>query len=501
MTSRPADDRRAVTEPEPSPAPTTPASGGFGRLARDSALFALGAAVGKLVGIVLLPILTRSLSPAEFGRVDVLSTIQSAAASVLLLGMDLAVTRIYADLDDERPRLFPTWLCGVGVVAIPAALALAAGSHGVSRALFETDRYATAVTLTGIAIVGSMVQVVGLTALRNVGRAGAYAAVSGGSLVLNGVLVIALVPSHRSATSALTAMAISMVAGGVASVVVGRRLFAGRPDLDLGRRLLVLGIPLAPAVAATWVAEVANRAILLRRSSADDVAYFSVATRFSSVAVLVVLGFQLAWQPAAFALGASREALQRIADDGRRIVTGVSLAVVAVAAVAPELVRLLGGTEYAPAVRVVGLSLVFAIGYAAFQAASMPSAISRRMRDLGLSAIVAAGVGVGLNLALAPRHGAAGTGIAVAAGQFAGTALMIALARTQAPVPYAWARIALVVGVASAATIGATWPAGGASAGARAAIWLAATGAVFAEGSGTDLVRSLRTPRPRSTDQ
>jgi O-antigen/teichoic acid export membrane protein len=456
----------SVVVPPVIDAPLRP---GFRRLARDSAVYASGSVAGKAIGLLLLPIVTRLLGPADFGRLDVLTTLHSAATSVLLLGLDTGATRLYADLDAQaRRRLFGSWLALTGVVVVPFGLTLVLSREVVSRLLFDTDDYSSAVAFTAMAITGAMVQLVTLTVLRNQGRPPAYAVVSAGSLLVNGALVVTLLAWRPEVTVVLAALAVSTWVGAcVGLTVAGRRSF-GRPDLRLSRDLLVLGLPLLPAVAATWVAEFANRAILLHTAGPIEVGYFSVAARFGSVALLLVVGFQIAWQPRAFAGGErDLDALRRVAADGHRIMVVVGAGVVILAVGSPELVRLAAGPGFAAALPAVGLSLVFALGLAAYHVVTMPSALSRRMRDLGLAASVAAAVGVALNCWWSPAWGSAGTAGAVAVGQFAGVAVGLHLARSQAPVPYEMTRLVLVVLGAAGAVLIATVPDGGAPVGVR----------------------------------
>jgi O-antigen/teichoic acid export membrane protein len=456
--------------PNAADAPGAPAGSGFGRFARDSAVYASGSVAGKAIGLLLLPIVTRALGPADFGRLDLLSTLQSAATSVLLLGLDTGTTRLYPDLDRRgRARMFGTWLALTLVVVAPLCLAMALFRVPVSDALFGSPQYGTPVALTAMAILGATFQVVALTALRNHGRPGAYAAVSAGSLSLNGVLVVVLLARGASLTAVLLAMAIGMTGGAIAGLVAVRHDAFARPDRSLLRPLLVLGLPLVPAVAATWVAEVINRAILLRLAGADEVGYFSVAVRFTSVALLVVVGFQTAWQPRAFALGDGPAALRSIANDGLRILAAVCGTVVLLSAVSPELVDLAAGDRFAPALPAIGLSLVFAIGYAGYHIVTMASALSRRMRDLAASAAVAAGAGVALNVWWGGTWGSTGTAAAVAVGQAIGVGVGIRLARTQAPIPYDWVRMGALASLAGACALGASLPVGGAPPAVRAA--------------------------------
>lgn len=461
-----------------------PSSRGFARMARDSVLFATGSVVGKVVGLALLPVLTRLLTPVEYGQVDVLTTLQSALAAVLLLGFDLAATRLYADLHvADRRRMFSTWLCGVTAVGVAVTAGLWVFGSEISNALFSTSDLRAAVLLAGVAALANAVQLISLTALRNDNRPGVFAAVSSLTLVSYGLAVAVIVPRRPTVTAVLVAVAVSMLLGAAGGLSASARLMKGRLSAELGRRLALLGLPLVPAVLAQWVSEFANRAILLSQSGPQEVAYFSVATRFSSIALLVVLGFQLAWQPAAFSLGEGRAALQQVATDGRRIMAGVAGSVVAVALSSPELVVLAGGRQYSPALPAVGLSLVFALGYAAYHTATLPSAISRRMRDLGLAAVLAAAIGITLNLWLSGMWGATGTAAAIAVGQVGAAAVGFLLARARAPVPYPWGRILVISGAAGFVACAATFPDGGASVAWRVVLALGFLAVAGLEGS------------------
>ena len=464
---------------------------GFRGLVRDSAVYASGAIVGKAVGLVLLPILTRTLGPTEFGRFDVLSTLVSAGASIVLAGTETAATRLYSDLgDSDRRRMFSAWWWGTLAVLIPVIAGFLIAGHTISTALFGTNEFATAVGLTGLAIGGTTMQVVGLTALRNHQRPGAFAVVSGGSLLLNGVLVVVLVSLRPSVTSVIAAAAVSVCTGAALVRLIARSHLGGRPDRAIAGRLVRLALPLAPAVLVLWAAEFANRAVLLDRAGADNVAYFSVALRLASIAMLVVLAFQLAWQPSAFSAASRSGGLDRIATDGRRIMALASAAAVALALVTPELVHVLSGAEFAPAVPATGFALLGAIAYAGYHTATMRSALSSRMRDLGLSGSVAAATGVALNAWWSDIWGATGAAAAIAAGQVLGVILALCLARQRAPVPFEWGRILFVATAASAIAVASTLPGSGAPALLRVALAAGFVAVLVREGTIPELVQA-----------
>src|SRR3954452_22769564 len=108
----------------PGPAAPVRSGGRFKRLTRDSILYASGAVVGKALGLVMLPVLTRALTPQEFGSFDVLSTLGSALITMLFLGTDVAAVRLYFDRPTARSRaeLLTSWYALAAITTIPVAL-------------------------------------------------------------------------------------------------------------------------------------------------------------------------------------------------------------------------------------------------------------------------------------------------------------------------------------------------------------------------------------------
>ncbi len=478
---------------------------GFRRLVRHSAGYAVGAVVGKGVGILLLPLVTRALQPAEFGQLEVLSMMQSAVGSVLLLGMEVGSTRLYADLDDVgRRRMFATWsviLLGLTTVVMAA---LWYGRSAISEALFDDTALAAGVALVGVAIFGSTYQQVGLTVLRNHERPVTFARTSSFAFIAYAVLVLLALVDGVNVNQMMFAMTGGLLVGGFASMFAARRSIAGKPSGDLGRRLLRISLPVLPAVVALGVTELATRTILLRTGGAVEVGWLSLALRFSSIGLLVVIAFQMAWQVEAFSIGKDEPGRYRIAQDGRRILVAVAAASVAIGAFAPELIRLLGGDAFLPALPAVCGALVFAIAFGAYSVVTMRSALASEMRDLGLSASLGAIVAIGLTLVLAPVLASGGTAAAMAAGQFVAVGLAVAVGWSRAPVPFEWGRLALTVVIASLAIAAATLPSGGAPLAARMAI-LALFGLyLVVEGTGREVVvsvsqlRESRRASPRS---
>ena len=81
------------------------------RLGKHSAIYGLGAVVARLIGLFLLPVVTRYLTRAELGRVDTLIALSVVLVIVFRAGISMAFFRFYFDADDDarahpgRPHL------------------------------------------------------------------------------------------------------------------------------------------------------------------------------------------------------------------------------------------------------------------------------------------------------------------------------------------------------------------------------------------------------------
>ncbi len=450
----------------------------------------------------MLPILTRALTVSEFGRLDLLSTLLSALISALLLGLDTSALRLFFDLPDpiDRRRLVTSWVLIGTAVNLVAAAGVVVARTWISQALFGTPDYGVAVALVGVAVVLGTWEWMCLTSMRMQKRPAPYALIEGVNLGVTALAtVVLLLAGHRTAAACMVGTSV----GYLAAVLVCPglvRMVTGRPSRPMGRRLLRLGLPLVPGVVATWGAEFANRAILAHLAGIDQVAFFSVSVRLGSVGVLVATSFQLAWLPEAFERGEAAEAHVRTAAEARRIVAAVCMLTAGLALISREVLIVLSGRSYLPALGAVGWSELLGVALALLLVAGMSSSLSRTFGDVGLATAVGTLAGVAANLLLAHRFGAAGTAAAVTGGVLVGAGLLAVIGRRRFTLAIPWLWIAGNVTVTAVVVLGCCLPTGGASVAVRAGLAVAAGLVFWLEGTPQEALRwwSARRQRRRA---
>ena len=99
-------------------------------LARHSAVYGLGSLVSRFIAVLLLPVYTRFLSPADYGLIETLIALSAILTVLLAAGVKSAFFRFYFDEADDagKRRVIRTsfWFTMLmGTAGLAAGLALA----------------------------------------------------------------------------------------------------------------------------------------------------------------------------------------------------------------------------------------------------------------------------------------------------------------------------------------------------------------------------------------
>lgn len=116
----------------------------LGELARHSAIYGLGSLVSRFIAVLLLPVYTRYLTPADYGLIETLIALSAILTVLLAAGVKSAFFRFYFDEADEagKRRVIRTsfWFTMASATAgLVAGIALAAP---ISQLLFGTGDHA-----------------------------------------------------------------------------------------------------------------------------------------------------------------------------------------------------------------------------------------------------------------------------------------------------------------------------------------------------------------------
>jgi len=418
------------------------------RLGKHSAIYGFGGLVQRILAVLLLPVYTRYLSPADYGIVETLIALTTVLVITLRLGITNAFFRFYFDRPDPEHRrlvLRTSFWFTMGMATLGLVVG-AAFSREISTVLFGSADEAEVVAAAFVGLWAQM-NYEQLTSLFRVEeRSVAYVTASLANVALTIGATLALVV-------ALDAGPLGVVVGNftgtllVYAALVGyrREQLGLQFDRGLFREMNRFGMPLVPSALLLWVTNFSDRFFLVKLADTHEVGLYSVGVRIASAMALLLTAFRTAWPAFAYSIDDDREAKRTYAFVLTYLVFLTTWVATALALLSPWLVAWIAAPAFAESSRVVGPLAFAVVIFAGYVVMVIGVGRARRTQFNWVVTGAAAIVNVTLNLILIPRYGmmgAAAATIAAYATMFAGMAWW---AQRIYPVPYQWRRVATAV--------------------------------------------------------
>jgi O-antigen/teichoic acid export membrane protein len=431
------------------------------RLARDSAAYGFGSIAVRAAPLLLVPLLVHGLQPAQYGLLDLASTLAAVLAVTIGVGLDAASARLYFDLDDDAGR---------------RSLLLTALSLQLLMALLVTGVLLLVAPLWAGAVTGRTDQVLDIRlALLSIPSTAALTVITAGLRVRGriamfntlalwqaGVLVlltgIVLETGHRDPAAVLLAAALASALGLLVGLVITGRDLAARPSLRMAGQLLRYGTPLVPVALVAWTLPLLARLAIEHLRGPTDVAMFAFASKIAAMAGLLISAFQLAWGPFALSIARRPDAPAVYARVLRTMLVPVCATGVLLAVTARTIVEVIGTHAYLRAAPLVPWLVIAAIATGAFQVTTIGAVVSRRTDLVAAASLGSLGLCAALVVPLAALAGGEGAAIANAAALLVGAYLPIPLTRRLFPVPFSLRPILpFLLASAAVAAVGSRW--------------------------------------------
>ena len=337
----------------------TPTSLGsqLGRLGRHSLIYGIGGLVSRIVAVLLLPLYTHYLTPADYGKIETLIALTTVLGIILRAGISSAFFRFYFDAEGDvaRRTVLRTsfWFTmGAGTLGLLLLLVFA---QPVSEFLFGTTSAANLVRAAGVALWAS-VNYEQLTSLFRVEeRSVAFVCASLANVFITIGLTLVLVVS-------LDKGAIGVIVGNFSGTLIvyfallgfRREQLGLQFDRGLLREMNRFGIPLVPTALFLWITNFSDRFFLVKLSDVSEAGLYSVGVRVASAMVLLLTAFRMAWPAFAYSIRDEDEAKRTYAYVLTYLTVVTAWVALALTLFAPWLVDLLATPRFAESYRVVG---------------------------------------------------------------------------------------------------------------------------------------------------
>lgn len=374
---------------------------------------------GAAVGIGVLVLLSRHLSPEDMGRLGLAQALVTFVGVVANLGLDVILVRDLVRGPERRER----FLGATALLQLAAALVGAAGMVALVALVSDDAMLLALAAVLSASLLATPLAVIEseLSAQNRLGELAALRAASYGALLLSAVAVVLASRSLLWFALPFVVQAVARAAGAVAvHARGGRRLrdwSAAGADV---RQLLRAGLPLMASAAAVALYATVDRVMVSWLAGAAATGEYFVAARLSEgwhflpMAVVAAAFPELVRtrdrSPELFA-----QEMQRLFN----LMVLLALAVaVPIALFADLIVALLYGTEYAGAAAVLRIHVWSNVLVFLGVASGRWLVLEGRSGQYLARTIAGVGANVGLNFALIPPLGAPGAAVAAVLAQF-----------------------------------------------------------------------------------
>jgi len=421
-----------------------PIGGQLRRLGKHSLIYGLGGLVSRILAVLLLPLYTRYLTPADYGKVETLIALTTVIGIVLRMGISSAFFRFYFDSPEpERRRLvlrtsfwFTMTMATLGMV-----VGIALRSQ-IADLLFGTTDNANLVAASFVGLWCGMnyEQLTSLFRVEERSVAFVAASVTNVLLTISATLLLVVV-LDKGPIGVIVGTFTGTLIVYVALIGYRREQLGLQFDRRLLRRMNRFGLPLVPSALFLWVTNFSDRLFLVKLTDTHEVGLYSVGVRIASAMVLLLAAFRTAWPAFAYSIEDDREAKRTYAFVLTYLVLVTSWVATGLTLLSPWLVRWLAAPSFESASRVVGPLSFAAVAFAGYMVVAIGVGRVRRTRFNWVVTGTAAAVNVALNLILIPRYGMMGAAVATIAAFATMFGGMSWWAQRMYPVPYQWRRV------------------------------------------------------------
>lgn len=423
----------------------------FRRLGRHGAVYAVGSLGERLAALLLLPLYTQVLPPAQFGVLGLILLTGQLAGTVCALGLRAGLFRSYYDYHEQRARRAVVgtvlWLTSAGSLVL--LLGGLPGAGVLARWLCDSPAYRIHFVLLILFTVIDLFNQVAFALLRARQQARSYVLLHAGSLLLRvGLILYFVLLRELSVLGVLLGQLVggALTAPALALCVRGQLSSAFLPGE--ARVLLRYGAPLALVGVFGFVSTYADRYVLKYYAGLEDVGLYTLAYQLGMVMVLgLITPLKLVWGPvflsvkdeADFRLFCART-LTYVWFLGGWLFLAVSL-------LSRELLRVMAAPEYWAAYRPVPLIALAYLVWSSRSILEVGAVLGRKTP--AIAAITAAGAALNLllNFALIPRWGVSGAALATLVSFSATTLLDLLYNQRLFRVGYEWGRLLRLSGV------------------------------------------------------
>lgn len=361
---------------------------------------------GPFLSLIFTPIITRILTPSDYGIADYALTVSSAVSAIALFAQPQALTAHFNDREDDiwKSKITGSALVNILFIGIPLSVGVFFSAESISRWAFHDTSYQDLFRIIGLTICFGATSSVMVTAAQVAMRVRWGMVLSASSIVATVVCNIIFIVLLRwgAMGMVLTSSVTAIITGSLGIVLMRHKI--SLPTMNFVRLMLGSGAKLLPTMLAYWVLLLLDRLFLVQFISSESLGHYAIANRIASLMTIVMNPITQAWTPIALASHGEKNAEDRFVAMARYLISLVLIAALFLGLFATEILTILTRPSYLPAAPYVGF-LAYIYVNSTFSSILITGAmINKQLGAISFAVVAGALVNIALNFLLIPTY-------------------------------------------------------------------------------------------------
>ena len=414
-------------------------------LLKHSSIYAIGQVLTRMVSVLLLPLYTHCLSPADYGVVGILDTTAAILSLMIGGGMVTAVTRFHFERPSEQDH-DRTWWTGLTWVTFAGIVVLTPLWLG-RQALVDVTlppSVSNGEWLFTLILATILVQLVGQLVdgyLRVLKWSGVFVTISMGRLLLNVILNIWFLVGLKLGVEGL--LLGNLIASFIHTLVLFSVFVCSRGPYQFGyllaKQLLRFSAPLMVTAFLAMLMHEANRYILVHLVSDSDLGVYAFAHKIGfAVNTLCLLPFTSIWQVAIYDIDRQKDSDSVFSQVFGWFFSGLGILLLGAALTVHPMLPLLTPDAFGPAIELIAVILLALFVFGLQIQFEVPALLAKRTGLLVPGSIVGVITNISCNTLFVPHFGLWGAAWSGVATYAACSFTILFFCRRLRPIPYPW---------------------------------------------------------------
>jgi O-antigen/teichoic acid export membrane protein len=377
--------------------------------------FSAGPVIGALISMVTVPIITRMISPGEFGKSSVFTLFYTIFNLIALLGLDQAFFRYYNTGVDKKKLLYnsvflPFVICFLIIIGI-----------FLFRKVFSLwlfDQYEPLIMFLLCCFLPLLIlNRFALLIIRAELRGRLYSILNIISSITNFICLSLLLSFfERSFRSIIYATILSTFINTIVSVFFTKDMWAVQRsyfDKEIAYNLLHFGMPLVPATVLSWGLNSFDKIGLKTWSSLEQLGLYAAAFKIVSLLSILQSIFTTAWWPIAYKWYEDKEDIAKFDKVNIIVLSVMTIGYIGIV-IFRDFIVLFLGHEYRESSPIFIYLLFIPVMYTISETTTVGIAFLKKTQFNFYISLISIGFNIFGNYMLIPQFGARGAAISTA---------------------------------------------------------------------------------------